>query len=146
MREPAPRRGLLLCRRLLWLGAALAAAAVLLLAARLTPDPLGHGTHTQLGLPPCGFRWLTDLPCPACGMTTAFAHGIRGNLVRSAVANPVGFVLFVLACLLVPFGLWAALRGWSLDVLIDRFSLHHWALLLAGSACLVWLGRIAAAL
>ncbi len=146
MSERAARPGLLLCRRLLWLGAVLAAVAVLLLAARLTPDPLGHGTHTQLGLPPCGFLWITDLPCPACGMTTAFAHGVRGSLTQATVANPVGFVLFLLVCLLIPFGLWAAVRGWSFDLLIDRFSLHRWALLLAGCACMVWLGRIAAAL
>lgn len=144
--RPAPRRGLLLFRRLCWFGAVLAALALLAAASRLTPDPRGHGTHTQLGLPPCGFLWLTELPCPACGMTTAFAHGVRGSFAQAAVANPVGFVLFLLVCLLVPFGLWAAVRGWSFDLLIDRFSLHRWALLLAGGTCLVWLGRVAAAL
>ncbi|MCA9610613.1 MAG: hypothetical protein KC619_33690, partial [Myxococcales bacterium] len=38
--------------------------AVLVTAAMLTPSPEGHGTHTQLGLPPCGFLVYTGYPCP----------------------------------------------------------------------------------
>ena len=146
MTESTGRRASLGFRRLLWLGSVAAAAAVLATAAWLEPDPLGHGTHTQLGLPPCGFLWLTELPCPACGLTTAFAHGVRGSLGQAALANPVGLALFLSVCLLIPFGLFAAVRGWSLDTLIERFSIHRWALLLASSAGLVWLARIAAAL
>ena len=37
-------------------------AAVYAVAARLEPDPKGYGTHTQLGLPPCHFAWVTGAP------------------------------------------------------------------------------------
>jgi hypothetical protein len=30
----------------------------------LSPDPAGHGTHQQLGLPPCTIHFLTGRPCP----------------------------------------------------------------------------------
>ncbi|MEJ2421337.1 MAG: hypothetical protein P8018_06370 [Acidobacteriota bacterium] len=36
-------------------GAWLGFLAVMLLAHHLVPDPAGLGTHTELGLPPCGF-------------------------------------------------------------------------------------------
>ncbi len=55
-------------------GAIWAACSVVLgIAAWLTPSPSGMGTHTQLNLPQCGWIVMMDLPCPTCGMTTAFA-------------------------------------------------------------------------
>ncbi len=41
--------------RLLGLLVALPAAAMLVLAVCMHPDARGYDTHTQLGLPPCGF-------------------------------------------------------------------------------------------
>jgi hypothetical protein len=83
-----------------------AAAAIVLigLAASLTPDPRGHGTHEKLGLAPCGFRWATGYPCPTCGMTTAFAEMAQLRPVRAFVHQPFGAVLFL--------GLVAATCGW----------------------------------
>ncbi len=74
---------------------ALAAACVALLgaAARVQPSPTGVGTHTRLGLPPCGFMQLTGLPCPNCGMTTAFAHTVRGHWPAALRAQAMGFLL-----------------------------------------------------
>jgi len=77
------------------------AATVLLLAAWVDPNPAGHGTHTQLGLPPCGFELATTLPCATCGMTTAFAHAANGNLLASFQTQPAGFVLAVFTALAV---------------------------------------------
>src|SRR5690606_33691507 len=51
---------------------------VLGLAPWLTPAAAGHGTHGQLGLPPCGWVLAMGRPCPSCGMTTAFAHAADG--------------------------------------------------------------------
>lgn len=112
-------------------------------AAWLDPDPRGFGTHVQLGLPPCGFRWLTGLACPGCGLTTAFAHAIRGEWMLSFSANPLGLVLFcgVVACL--PIALLGALRGWSLADAVDRFRIGRWALAVAGCATAVWVARVA---
>lgn len=63
----------------------------------LRPDERGFGTHQQLGLSPCGMLLLSGYPCPTCGMTTSFAHTVRGQWVRAAHAQPGGFAL-ALAC------------------------------------------------
>lgn len=68
-------------------------AAVLGLALWLKPDPRGYGTHEQLSGSPCGWLLVTHYPCPTCGMTTAFAYVVRGQLWRAFLAQPAGFVL-----------------------------------------------------
>lgn len=70
-----------------------AAGSVLGVAAWLHPDVAGVGTHRQLGLAPCSFIALTGYPCPTCGMTTAFAHTVRGQWFSAVWAQPAGFVL-----------------------------------------------------
>ena len=72
---------------------ALGALSVLTIAACLTPDPRGDGTHTQLGLPPCGWVVRFNKPCPTCGMTTAFAHAAHLNLWKSFKTQPMGCLL-----------------------------------------------------
>lgn len=72
-------------------------------AISLTPDPQGYGTHRTLGLPPCSFRLLLDIPCPSCGMTTSFAHFVRGQFLRSFSVNAGGFVLAVLCAVQIPW-------------------------------------------
>jgi Uma2 family endonuclease len=79
------------------LAAAAGILGVLATAALLRPDPRGHGTHTQMGLPPCAFFRLTGDRCPACGMTTAFAWTVRGRVDRAWYANPAG-ALLAMAC------------------------------------------------
>ncbi len=130
----------------LWWSLALGAGVVLVAAAMVEPDVRGYGTHTQLGLPPCGFQLLTGLPCPGCGLTTAFAHAIRGEWISASGANPLGMLLFLLVCLAVPFSVLGALRGWSLDILFERFALGRWALAFAGSSIALWVVRLVAAL
>lgn len=85
---------------------AVAAGAILLLAASITPSPEGVGTHRELGLPPCGFLLMTQMPCPTCGMTTAFAHTVRGEIVAAGRAQVAGLVaaLVVVIVLLVSLG------------------------------------------
>jgi len=79
--------------RLYAAGVLAAVIAVFGVAAGLHPDGLSHGAHQQLGLPPCGFVVMTGLPCPTCGMTTAFAHTIRGQLVQALHAQAAGLLL-----------------------------------------------------
>lgn len=67
--------------------------ALLGTACYLHPDPHGYGTHRQFGGGPCGMLVMTGLPCPTCGMTTAFAHTVRGQWLRAAWVQPAGFVL-----------------------------------------------------
>jgi Protein of unknown function (DUF2752) len=73
------------------------------LAATLQPDPRGYGTHRQLGLPPCTVRLLLGIPCPSCGMTTSFAHLMRGQVADALRANPAGLLLALACAALVPW-------------------------------------------
>jgi len=66
---------------------------LLTIATRVTPDASGVGTHLQLGRPECSMLALTGYPCPTCGMTTAFAHTVRGQWLRAIRAQPMGWLL-----------------------------------------------------
>ncbi len=90
---------------------ALTCGAVLGVALWLHPDPRGLGTHRQLGLGPCGFILTTGLPCPTCGMTTAFAHTVRGQLVRAFLAQPAGMLLALAAIVTFATSVWVLLAG-----------------------------------
>lgn len=90
-------------------GAAVIAAgllALLCLSAWMTPARDGHATHTQLGLPACGWVVRFNKPCPTCGMTTAFARAAHGDYAGSARAQPLAAAGVVAAAA----GFWAALH------------------------------------
>jgi hypothetical protein len=139
--DPAPK-----LEQALWWALALGCAAVLLVAAMLEPDARGYGTHAQLGLPPCGFLWLTGAPCPGCGLTTAFAHAIRGNWMLALDANPFGLLLFVAVSACVPLAVLAGWRRWSVDSVLHRFAIGRLALGIAGCGVALWVVRLASAL
>lgn len=77
----------------------------------LQPDPSGLGTHHQLGLPPCSFRLFLGMRCPACGMTTSWAHVVRGQLFPALRANSGGTLLALAAAFVGPWLLASGLRG-----------------------------------
>lgn len=45
---------------------------------------------------PCLFRWLTGVPCPACGSTRALRALLQGDVAQAFLINPNGIVLAVL--------------------------------------------------
>ena len=90
---------------------ALGLLALLAVAAFLKPDPRGLGTHQQFGLPPCTFRFLFGRPCPTCGMTTSWAHLVRGQLIGALRASVGGTLLGALAVVSVPWLVVSAARG-----------------------------------
>jgi hypothetical protein len=103
--------------RMIALAALVPAVTVLFAAARLLPDPSGTGTHRQLELPPCGFEVSTGLPCPTCGMTTAFCYMVRGRPIRALRVQPMGALLSVATILTIPVSLVVLItgRGWRVD-------------------------------
>ncbi len=111
-------------------------------ALSLDPDPRGFGTHQQLGLPPCTFRLLFGFPCPGCGMTTCFAHFVRGQFGDSVRANPAGAILATVSALLIPWSLWSLYRG-RLWMVSDPVKFTGFlAFSLAGLIVLVWFYRL----
>lgn len=99
--------------RLLLALLAIAGAIVLTIAVALPPAGAGHGTHQQLGLPPCSFLTLTGVPCLSCGMTTSFAHTVRGELPSAVAAQPFGTFLAILTIICVPVFFAGAISGRS---------------------------------
>ena len=88
-----------------------ALAVPLAVACCLEPNPLNRGTHEQLGLPPCSMVVLFGHRCPACGMTTAWAHLVRGHWVDAFRANVGGALLGILDLIAVPWLFVSAVRG-----------------------------------
>ena len=84
---------------------------MLALSTWLEPDPRGFGTHQQFGTGPCGMLIQTGLPCPTCGMTTAFAHTVRGQWGRAFWVQPAGFVLALATMICVGGAGWVLVRG-----------------------------------
>jgi hypothetical protein len=114
-------RGSLAARRLLGGLAALGAAAVLGLAAWFTPAEAGLGTHEQLNLPPCNWVTILGLPCPTCGMTTAFAHAANGDFLASFHAQPMGFVLALATAMALIAGAYVAATGSAIGAALRRY-------------------------
>lgn len=94
---------------------------VLGIARSLSPDPVGHGTHKQLGLGTCSFLGWCGYPCPMCGMTTTFTHMAHFEWWQALKTQPFGVVLFLitaitaglaLAELVLPRGRFMAIWGW----------------------------------
>ncbi len=106
------------------------------------PDPSGLGSHTQIGLPPCGFHAATGIPCFSCGMTTAFAHMARGRIDLGFKAQPFGALLFIagaaswLACA------FALASGWSFLDWLSRLRWKYWGPLIALAAVAAWIYKI----
>lgn len=73
--------------------AGFALVTLLGLARTLTPSPKGWGTHEQLGLPACAFVLRFQKRCPSCGMTTAWAHLVRGSLAAALRCHVTGTLL-----------------------------------------------------
>ena len=96
--------------RTVFCGIGIGLLGLLLVAATLSPDPRGLGTHEQLGLPPCGIKFAFGVPCPSCGMTTAWSLAVKGNWVASAQTNAGGFLMAILA---LPASIWLLGSSWN---------------------------------
>ncbi|MBM3757402.1 MAG: DUF2752 domain-containing protein [Acidobacteria bacterium] len=105
--------------RVVYLAFGLASLTVLSVATGLTPSAARLGTHTQLGLPACGFLSRTGWPCPSCGLTTSFALAIRGRFADAAFVQPFGFLLFCALLAAIPFFLYRAARPVVLTRVFD---------------------------
>lgn len=128
--------------RLLWAALSCAALAVLAIARVLHPDPNLLGTHVQLGLPPCAFLTLTGLPCPTCGLTTAFAYMARLEITMAARAHWLGPLLFILTAASIPLCAFACTRALPLRSVIKRLRLVRVAAIIAAAATVGWLARL----
>jgi hypothetical protein len=114
--------------------------AVLIMARLVTPDPRGLGTHTQLHLPPCTFQVTVGLPCPACGLTTSFAHMARGQVGRAFQVNVIGPPAFTGVLIFMLYQIWILLAGrhFELEWSVKTVGLVGLGLLLAMALYGAW--------
>jgi len=129
----------------------MACTGILLLAAYLSPDPRGLGTHEPLGIGPCLIPITTGYPCPTCGMTTAFAYAVRGRWISSFDAQPAGLILATVITLVGILGMLGAIRGrtWRPDPSVlstNRLAVMAVAVCLLGWSYKVASGRLAGTL
>ena len=91
----------------------------------LRPDPAGHGTHMQLGLPPCPSTLFFDRPCPGCGLTTSFTATVHGDFIAGFKAHALGPILYFLftASALACFVGWARNYRFNTDSKAFNWSL-----------------------
>ena len=108
-----------IARRVAALAIGAGCLGILLVAVLLAPSGEGHGTHTQIGLPRCGWVVAFDTPCPTCGMTTAYSHAVRADLATAAMTQPMGGLLALLTAAGAVGGLHAALTGCRLGRFMD---------------------------
>lgn len=106
----------------------------------LQPDQEGLGTHQQLGLPPCSMRVVFGIRCPACGMTTSWAHFVRGQWLQSTVANPAGFLLAIYSLAFTAGAFVVAKRGRFPAIWVQNTMIACLASI-AIIAVVNWLGR-----
>ena len=126
--------------------AAIGAAAclvVLLVAATLTPDANGLGTHTDLGMPQCGWITAFDQPCLTCGMTTSFAAAADGRFLASAAVQPAGAALAVATAAAFWTLLHAAVFGSRITRIFATLWRTRWIILAAAALILAWLYKLA---
>lgn len=97
-----------------------ASSAVLGVACWLRPAAEGLGTHQRLGLPACGLMQICGIPCPSCGMTTAFAYAVRGELVHSFLTQPMGALMAVATAAIAIVSAYGLATGVSLAPLTDH--------------------------
>lgn len=109
------------------------ASGMLLLIARIYPFdrfPLVH----------CPLKEVTHIPCPACGMTRAFVRATHFDWAGAIHVSPLGFVLALLACGAVVYGLLrhTVLRhGWSLE--LSPVEMRVWRVVAVTSVLTNWL-------
>lgn len=138
----APPAALNAQQRCVALLVALALVSLLGVAAYLRPSPAGLGTHRQLGLPPCTFQWVLGWPCPACGMTTSWAHTVRGDLSAAVRCNAGGTLLCLLALACAPWLLAAGLTGRWLVRPPREAAWGGLVLVLVAVTLIDWAGRL----
>ena len=129
-------------RRLIGAVVAVGCAGVLALAAWMEPAANGLGTHESLGLPPCGWIVTMDLPCPTCGMTTAFAHAADGHLLAAFHAQPFGGLMSLATAMALLVGAHVALTGSRVERVLKRLWGRRTGWVLVGVIVLAWLYKV----
>jgi len=138
--RPTAREELTWKGRAIALTVGMACLGVLFVAARVNPSHSGVGSHRQLGLQDCQFESRTGLPCPTCGMTTSFAHFVRGQVGASLWVQPMATVLALMTTMAFWGGIYIAISGRPAHRLLNLVPAKYylWPLLVFGVLAWAW--------
>lgn len=117
----------------------LVCACILAAAFFVVPQPWPTEAESQLGLPPCGFLERSGYPCPTCGMTTAFAYVVRGNLIKGFITQPAGTIGALLCIVVGGLAAFVIIAGKRVDKYVD-FILFNTGWLLAIGVVIILFG------
>ena len=120
------------------------AALILGVAAWLSPSTDGIGTHRQLGLPQCGWIVAADLPCPTCGMTTAFSYTVRGKFISAFTTQPFGVFLAIGVTFMGLLAFTIALTGRPESAFWYQWMTTKTLFIIVGMAAFAWVYKICA--
>lgn len=129
--------------RVFGIAVVLSAVLFVVFLLQVQPDPRGHGTHEQFGMPKCGWVVHYGKPCPTCGVTTSGALLVRGRIFASVATQPFGAVLGLAGLALAVVALWCLARGrafvdfllrlpvmqilaWGLSLLLGSWGYIYW--------------------
>jgi len=112
-------------------------------AAWLQPSHTGLGTHEQMHLPPCGWIAIADMPCPTCGMTTAFSYAAHGDLPHSFLSQPLGCVLAVSVAMTLLVSIYVVVTGSRVGGAFARLWGRRTAWMLGAAVIVSWFYKIA---
>jgi len=107
----------------------------------LRPDAHGHGTHQQLGFPPCPSVLLFDRPCPGCGLTTSWTALLHGQFGLAFAAHPLGPALY----LVFTVSAWLCLYAWRKNCVVATHAKPLSRLGIAGLVIFMGFGAVRAA-
>lgn len=124
-------------------GALLALIAVIVLGTWVEPDPRGHGTHEQFGMPPCRMLQWTGFPCPGCGVTTSVALAAHGQFAASFWNQPFGLVLALFVPIAAISVVFQHARGRDLGAVVRALRLKWWAIGFGAIALGAWAWKTA---
>lgn len=91
-----------------------------------------------------GFKALTGLPCPTCGLTRALCHALRGDWAGSVSYHPAGILV---AAGVIGWALWSfaeAGRGRPLADLARRRLGRSLAVIVGVVSIGFWIARLTA--
>ena len=129
-------------QRFVWLLVAAGSLAMLVVGAQLSPDPQGHGTHTQLGLHSCPWMTTTSRPCPTCGWTTGVTHAAHGNLVQAFYAQPFTIIIALGAAMGVWIGGYIAFTGSRVGLMLSGLLRPRILWTVAGLLVAAWVYKL----
>lgn len=85
---------------------------------------------------------MVDMPCPTCGMTTAFSHAAHGHLLASFLAQPMGCVLAIATAMALLLGAYVTVTGSRVATVFKRLCTTRMTWTISVLVVVAWVYKI----